>query len=153
MLSIVPDSCSSYFFLPMFPECDLFLEAIPCFNDTQTVFVTMATPSGQKIHSFYVTFGGVAKVNLSAINKGRREGTLVRLVTLHGDVFQGLLQTCPGRIVAATFSCYGLKIFCISELLHNMYSMENKLSKTSEPDMVHQDTDFKQKLRCLLNLG
>ncbi|BFZ15738.1 hypothetical protein BsWGS_18777 [Bradybaena similaris] len=78
-----PDTCGTYFLLPAFPDCQLFLEAVPCANYTQAVLVTMKTNSGEVIHSFNVSFGAITQHSLRDINTARHEGITV---TSNGDI-------------------------------------------------------------------
>ncbi|XP_005097259.1 chitinase-like protein PB1E7.04c [Aplysia californica] len=73
-----PDTCGDYFFLPVLPNCDLYLEAVPCFNNTHTIVVTMATTAGEVVHSFSVTFGSMKELSLLAVNKKKSEGLVLR---------------------------------------------------------------------------
>ncbi|CAL1529564.1 unnamed protein product, partial [Lymnaea stagnalis] len=86
--SNVPDTCGDYFFLPTFLECDLYLEAVRCFNNNHTVIVTMATPSGDFLHSFEPSHGESSEQSLRCgesseqslrcISKNKYPGIIVR---------------------------------------------------------------------------
>ncbi|KAI8780816.1 chitinase-like protein PB1E7.04c, partial [Biomphalaria glabrata] len=66
-----PDTCGDHFFLPTFPECDVYLEAIRCHNNSPVVIITLTTPSGENVHSFEPTIGDGVDLNLYTINKNK----------------------------------------------------------------------------------